>query len=243
VGLVARELPLADELGAVFARMSGVLLSRETVRTALSVITELAAETFPATAGSGITLMDERGARVTAAATDEVVERADALQYQLGEGPCLTAWQRRTVVRVDDMSREGRWPRWVPSAVELGLRCVLSAPLVAGADALGALKLYAARPFAYTQREEHLLAMFASQAAVLLANVRTARDAERVSDQLRDSMRARDVISLAKGIIMARDGVDERTAFVTLVDLAAQEGHPLRHAAERLAQSTVRRRR
>lgn len=237
------EMPLADELGAVFARMSGVLLSPETVRTALSVITELAAETCPATAGAGITLMDEHGRRVTAAATDEVVERADALQYRLAEGPCLTAWQRRTVVRVDDLTRERRWPRWVASMADLPLRSVLSAPLVAGAEALGALKLYATRPAAYTEREEHLLAMFASQAAVLLANLRTARDAERVTDLLRDSMRARDAISLAKGIIMARDGVDERTAFMTLVDTARQDGHPLRQTAERLAQSTVRRRR
>jgi Stage II sporulation protein E (SpoIIE) len=98
---MAVELPLVEELGAVFARASGLLLSREVVRTALSLITSLAEEAFPGTGGAGITLLDEHGARVTAAATDAVVERADRLQYQLGQGPCLAAWERPLTAGVD----------------------------------------------------------------------------------------------------------------------------------------------
>ena len=36
------------------------------------------------------------------AASDPLVERADALQYQFDSGPCLTAWRDQVTVRVDD---------------------------------------------------------------------------------------------------------------------------------------------
>jgi len=105
---VAADLPLADELAVVVARMSGLLLSRETVESALELIVASAAEAIPASAGAGVSLIDEEGGRTTAAASDEVVREADDLQYELGEGPCLSAWSRRAVVRVDDLSADGR---------------------------------------------------------------------------------------------------------------------------------------
>jgi GAF domain-containing protein len=238
------ELPLADELAAVFARMSGLLLSTETVNTALELITALAKETVPNTDGAGVTLLDEHGDRVTAAATDPLVSRADRLQYELDEGPCLIAWERRTLVRVDDLTREDRWPRWTAQAYQVtGMRAVLSVPLVAGDEGLGALKVYSRRPGAYGDREEHLLTMFAAHAAVLLANVRSYEDAKRVSDELRDSVRGRDLINIAKGVLMAREATDERTAFLRLTGMAREQGKPLREVANGVTGTTVRRRR
>ncbi len=231
----------ADHLATVFARMSGLLLSSEKVDTALKLITALAVEMVPGTTGAGISVLDRRGQRETAAATDEVVERADALQYQLGRGPCLTAWADRKIVRVDDLAQDERWPSWSRPAAALGLRSALSAPMVAGSEPLGALKVYATQPHAYAEREEHLLTMFASQAAMLISNLRTARDAERISAQAAKILHGREVVKLAKGIVMARDGVDERAAFLTLAQMAEQQRTTLRETAERLAQSTVRR--
>ncbi len=241
--VLAEDRMVLEQLGAVFARMSGLFLSAETVNTALTLISSLAAEVVPGTLGAGITRSDPTGDRVTAAATDEVVERADELQYQLGLGPCLTAWSDRVVVRVDDLGADDRWSAWSKKVVELGLGSSLSAPLVAGKRSFGVLKVYAGHPGAYGRREEHLLSMFATQAAMLLANSRAAENAERLSAQIADTLRAREAITLAKGIVMARDGVDERTAFLALVSAAQQQHLTVRRIAEQLARSTVRLRR
>jgi GAF domain-containing protein len=235
------ELPHADELAAVFARTSGLLLSGRTVDTALEVLTTLAAETVRGSDGAGVTLLDQHGDRTTAAATDPIVERLDALQYELAEGPCITAWERRTVVRVEDFTRAERWPRWAPAAAATGMRAALSAPLVAGDEALGAMKVYSHRPDAYDEHDEHLLTMFAAHSAVLLTHVRSYQDAQRMSAALRASLRSRDVVNMAKGVLMAREGVDERTAFLLLSTKATQEGRPLRELAESLTGSTARR--
>ena len=234
-------LPHADELAGVFARMSGLLLSSQTVATALEVLTALATETVRESDGAGVTLLDEHGDRTTAAATAAVVEHLDGLQYELDEGPCITAWAGRTAVRVADLTRDDRWPRWARAAAATGMRAVLSAPLVAGDAALGALKVYSHRPDVYDDRDEHLLTMFAAHSAVLLAHVRSDEDAKRMSDALRASLRARDVVNIAKGVLMARDGMDEQAAFLLLSTRAEQEGRPLHELAESLLGTMSRR--
>jgi len=237
------ELPLADELSLVSARMSGLLLSQETVGTALDMVTSLAKDTIPGSLGAGVTLTDERGQKITAGASNPRVERADAVQYELEEGPCLTAWARRELVRIDDMAAEKRWPRWCPVAHELGMRAAMSAPLVAGHQTLGAMKVYAERPAAYDEGSEDLLARFGAQAAILVANVQALEKAERLSEGLKEALRSRDLIGAAKGILMARSEVDEETAFAMLVSASQRENRKLREVAEALVQSTARRRR
>ena len=56
---MAQDLPLTEELSAVFARMSGLLLSEETVSTAVRLVTSLAQDCIPGTVGAGVTLIDE----------------------------------------------------------------------------------------------------------------------------------------------------------------------------------------
>jgi GAF domain-containing protein len=242
VGL-ARELPLADELAAVFVRMSGLLLTEDTVQTALSIVVSLAQETVAGSLGVGVTLLDGQGRRTTAAASGPLPERADSLQYELDEGPCLRSWTDRVVVRVDDLLEDDRWPRWAQAVRPLGVRASLSAPLVVGGTALGAIKVYAATPGAFGEHDEYLLTMFATQAAILLAHVSSHVDAHRLSESLTDALRGREVIATAKGILMARDGTDEDTAFATLIALSRQQSRKLRDVATTLVRTTTARHR
>ncbi len=233
----------AEELVTVFARMSGVLLSQETVTTALELVTHLAVEAVEAADAAGITLVDAQGRRTTNAATDPLTERADATQYELDQGPCLAAWAGRTGVRVDDVRTDARWPRWASAADDLGLRSALSSPLVAGDAALGAVKLYARTPNAFDARSERLLGMFAAQAAILVANVQSAEAGRRVSEDLRGALRDRDAIACARGVLMAREGVDQAGAFALLAARAQREGRTVHATARALVDATARRHR
>lgn len=237
---MAENLPLADELSVVFARMSGLLLSEETVASALQLVTSLAQQTVGGTVCSGVTLIDGQGHKTTAAASDALAERADALQYELDEGPCLAAWARQEVVRVDDISTDRRWPRWGRAVQPLGLQAALSAPMVTADSPLGAIKVYADRPGAYDDRDERVLQLFAAQAGILLSNMQSLESAQRLSDGLQDALRSRDVIGTAKGILIARDGISEDTAFAMLVSVSQRENAKLRTVAERLVAAVTR---
>ena len=83
----------------------------------------MATEAIPGAVGAGVTLVDDRGGKTTSGASDPVVEKADSMQYELDEGPCLSAWAQRALVRVDEIGSDGRWPRVVPRGGAARVAC------------------------------------------------------------------------------------------------------------------------
>jgi GAF domain-containing protein len=228
----------AEELSQVYARMSGLLLSEETVQTAVDLVTSLALETIDGAVGAGVTLISADRQRESAGATSDLVARADELQYELDEGPCLTAWADDVLVRIDDLQADERWPRWRRAAVPLGLRSSLSTPLHAQGKVLGALKVYGEQPGAFDDRSATLATRFAAQAAILLANVSTLYRAERLSENLQTALRTRNLVALANGVLMERYHLTEEQAFLRLVESARAGRRELVDEAARVIAST-----
>jgi len=228
------ELPLDGELAAVAARMSGLLLSRETVDPVLELIVSLVDTTITAAAGVGVTLVDTDGGFVTTSASDPLVREADALQYELGEGPCMAALSGCSPQRIDDVATERRWRRWCAAVAGSGLRSVVTAPMVTEDGCHGAIKIYATAPGAFGPVDERTLVSFADRAAVLVANARASERAGRFSERFKDTLRDRDLIAMAKGFLMGRDGLGEDVAFDRLLSLARAHGASPAEAAARL---------
>lgn len=229
-------LPLDGELAAVAARMSGLLLSRETVDAVLELIVALAAATVSAAAGAGVTLVDGDGQLATTSASDSLVRDADALQYALAEGPCVAALAECAPQRIDDVTAERRWRRWCAAVAGSGLRSVLSTPMVTGDGCHGAIKVYATTPGAFGPSDERTLATFAERAAALVGHARAHERASRFSEQFKHTLRDRDLVGMAKGYLMGRDGLAEEAAFDRLLTLARAHGRtPAAAAADLLA--------
>jgi GAF domain-containing protein len=223
----------STELAKALARMSAVLLSQESVATTVQLVTILAQKTLPGTAGAGVSLMDAVGKRTTAA-SDPLVKQADRLQYELDEGPCLTAWRDRVPVRIDDTDGERRWPQWVHEIAELGIKAVVSAPMLVGDRSIGAIKVYALQPATYDEHSEELLSLFAQQAAILLANAQSYQDAQQLTDQLKAALASRDLVGQAKGVLIAGGARDEQEAFAMLVSASQRSNVKVREVARQL---------
>lgn len=86
------------------------------------------------------------------------------------------------------------------------------------------------------------LGMFAPQAAVLVANMQSHEAATELSEGLKDALSSRELIATAKGILMARDGVDADSAFQLLVDASQRQHTKLRDVAQAIVAGTARRR-
>jgi GAF domain-containing protein len=236
--MVEAGLPLADELAQLGRRTSPMLLSVDTVTEAVEVLTSLAKEMMPEATGAGVSLLDDHGGRTSAASTSALVQEADARQYQLNEGPCLTAWAEQVTVRIDDVDYDPRWPRWSEAVRGWPLQSVLSAPLIAGQRCLGAVKVYSGERAAFDSRSDHQLNGFARTAALLLANVDTLDNARQFSVDLRNAVLARDTIQLATGLIMHRDQISRDDAWQQLVQTAKTTGRSTAFVAAELL-STV----
>jgi GAF domain-containing protein len=226
-----------EELTGAFARMSGLLLTEQTVETALNTITALAVDTLAGSSGSGVSLLNSGGERTTSAATDSLVEQLDTLQYQLDEGPCLTAWRDHVATRSGLLETEQRWSAWSRRAHELGMRSVLSAPLINGDRVMGAMKVYSTRADAYGDREEDLLRRFATQAAIFVGNVQAVQAAEHMSGTLQDTLRFRDVLAMARGVLMARRGIGVEDANRLLITESYRSRRLIREVAEQIVAS------
>lgn len=86
----------------------------------------------------------------TVANSDEVAMHMDEIQYMRGRGPCLEVIRQGTRVDVPDMSTESRWGDYPGYALSNGIHSVFSLPLTLDGETRGALNLFAATPYAFS---------------------------------------------------------------------------------------------
>lgn len=237
---MGKSLPIADELAAAAAGAAGLLMSEATVAQTLKLITAAAKASVPFAIGAGVTLIDANARPTSAAASDEVVEHADALQYDLEQGPCLSAWANEDTMVVQDIAADDRWPEWSRAVAPLAVASCLSVPLKSSSEeSFGAVKIYAAEPQSFTERSRAVLELLARQASVLLEHAITAEQAKKITDELRNTLHSRDVIGMAKGIFMERHGVGAEEAVRLLMKQAIAQGRTLGELAARLVEAAT----
>ena len=214
--------------------LSSLLVSEESLKTALERVTKLSLAAIPGAEAVGITLVDgdDRPYKAaTAAYSDERVKPLDEAQYSTNQGPCLQAIDNNEVFAIEDLSQEDRWPEFREKALEEGLKSSLSVPLAIGEQAMGALNIYAFTDRAFAPEDVEIAKVFASQAAVSLANVQVYESAVQLSENLNEAMRSRAVIEQAKGMIMMQRHCTADEAFQTLVAASQSRNKKLRDIA------------
>lgn len=225
-------LPLADELAALTARIADLLLTHETVDEAVSALAQALKEAIPGALGAGVSLMDTRGRRTSTASTDPDILLADQLQYDLRQGPCLTAWAQQATVIVEDTRADHRWPAWSRAIADLPIRSVISTPLSTPDGAIGALKVYSPAPNGFDARSVRLLELLSRPAALMLANTQARDAAQHLSDGLISALGARDAIGTATGIVMERLHVSRDKALASLISASRRRNEPLHQLAQ-----------
>lgn len=211
-----KKYPL-DELSTAVGRIMGLLLTEGKVDRAVQLLSRAVRDAIPGAVGAGVSLLDRTARPVSSASTDAMVERADELQYELVQGPCLTAWATRQSVLIRDVATDSRWPNWSAAVVDLPVRSVVSTPLTADGEAIGAMKIYAAVPDVFDDATTALLELFAAPAATLLSHIQSAEIPERISESLQSALYSRDVINRACGVLMERHGLSEDDALQRLM--------------------------
>jgi GAF domain-containing protein len=215
------------------AAIARELLNEPDMQRTLQRAVDAAAENLGGVWAS-VSLVRRRREVETPARSDDRAARADQLQYDLEEGPCLDAiWEQETF-QIDDMTTEERYPRWSRAvADELGIRSSLSLQLFTDAEqsSLGALNLYSPGTGAFddaeTRGEAHA---FAAQAAVALRSAQTEA-------HLRSAMTTRTLIGQAQGILMERLKLTPDQAFAVLSRLSQERNEKVREVARRLVET------
>lgn len=193
----------------------------------METIVAAAVGTIPGAEEASISLA-QRGRRVvSAAATSDVPRRFDDLQQETRQGPCMDAMYERKTIRVDDLASDERWPELAHRAGEVGMASMLCIQLFVAGDDLGALNLLAERPGGFTDESERVGLMFASHAAVAVAQAGKL-------NHLGAALASRDVIGQAKGVLMERYKITPDQAFALLAKASQDTNRKLQEVAEYL---------
>jgi hypothetical protein len=137
----------------------------------------------------------------------------------------------------ESLETETRWPAFTPQARVLGIKAILSSPLRAFEKPVGALNIYSRTAESFAIKDQQSAAVFAQQVSVILSDARAGVSETQTAIRFQEALRSRDVITLAKGILMEREGVDEEGAFKFSLRLALSQGLPLRERAEAMVVS------
>ncbi|WP_422391867.1 GAF and ANTAR domain-containing protein [Arthrobacter sp. N1] len=229
--------PSSDELKTIFGRTKGYLLTEQTAHDAVDGLAEVARDVVGPATGAGVSVISVDGQRQSIGATDARVLEADTLQYELGEGPCLTAWASGEPAHIPDTEEDQRWPQWSAAVADRGVRSCLSVPLLhADSGRVGALKVYANTPRAFTDGHEQVLMNLSRSAAALLSHIQASDLPQRISAEMKIALDARDTVALARGIIMERLDLTRDEAMNHLVKMAVEAESPLVVMASRIAE-------
>jgi GAF domain-containing protein len=239
-GIVVRSLDVATPqdtsqrvsdlpgLASQFAAVARALAAEDSMAETLQRLVEIARATVPGCHHAGVTVL-RRGRPETPAATDDVSGAVDRVQYETGEGPCLSAILEQPTYRTGDLAEETRWPSFSRPAVErTGVRSVLAYRLFTEADTLGALNLYSRERDAFDDEAEAIGTILAAHAALALA---WAREREQISG-LEQAVASNRSIGMAIGILMAIRRIGQDEAFDLLRRVSQRTNRKVREIAD-----------
>jgi hypothetical protein len=222
-------------------RILARLVSDETPGVETSRLCEVCAE-VTTMSGAGIMLMSGDVPRGSVCTTDAVSAVIEQLQYDLGEGPCVDAYNGdRPVLEPDLVDPEHpRWLAFSGPAIEAGARAVFGFPLQVGAARLGALNLYSTRPGRLTteQYADALVAADIAAQAVLVLQANAPPGA--LAAELEAGADFQYVVHQAAGMVAAQLEVSVGQALIRLRAHAFGNSRPLTDVAQAVVARTLR---
>jgi len=179
-----------------------------------------------ATNGAGIMLITNEVTRGTICVTNDVSELIEELQFTLGEGPCIDAYDLRAPVTEPDLAAPivARWTAFTPPAVAAGVRAVFGFPISVGTVRLGALNLYREHPGPLTARQHSDAVLLAGAAAEMIIEMQADAAPGAIGSGLEAGSNFRFVVHQAAGMIAVQLGIDVADALIRLRAYAFVDG-------------------
>jgi GAF domain-containing protein len=182
--------------------------------------------------GLGLMLLDSEGGELRyVASTDEASRDLERSQEEVGEGPCIEAFVRGSVVGTHDLLSDGRWPRLKRHLRSDGIRAVLGLPTEVSGETVGTLNAYSTQPHPWDDSEIGALRAYNHVLEGRLEAAMLADHQGEIVEQLRSALHRRVTIERAIGYMMGREGLDPVTAFNRMRFAARSSRRPVAEVA------------
>lgn len=189
-----------------FSGLSTALAAAPDEDARLKITVEAAVALVERCSHSGITI-NHKHELMTRVSSDDVVQRANELQHEIGEGPCLDVRRDQNTLVSTDLQHDQRWLTWARRVHdELGVNSMMSLLVYTDRESFGALSLYARDDAEFDADDVIVGQAIAAQLAITIT-------AEREIDHLGLAMHNRLVLGQAQGILMERLNISADQAF------------------------------
>ena len=158
-----------DHLAEVLSEFAHTLVTDFPIQGILDHLVRRIVDILPIDA-AGVSLISPTTSPVLVAGSDESAIRYELLQTELGEGPCLAAYETGGAISIPDLANDGRFPAYTDRALVEGLVAVFTFPLRHGDRCLGALDLYRTRAGGLSDEEMTTAQTLADVATAYLLN-------------------------------------------------------------------------
>jgi len=212
-----------SELSGVFDEIGSRLLAADDPDGVLDLLVDLTVQRVPGAEYEGITVGGQDHRFTTVAASDDIVMVTDAIQYELGAGPCVDAVLKQSRFNAGDLRTDPRWPEFGRRAAETtGILSMYSQRLYMENEhgLIAGLNAYSHQPGAFDEPSETIGLLMATHGALALSNSAALRRAHNLERALKSSRE----IGIAMGVLMAQQKVTRDQAF-DLLRIASQHTH------------------
>jgi GAF domain-containing protein len=183
--------------------------------------------------GAGVMLMSNDAPRGSICSSNDVSTVIEDLQYTLGEGPCIDAYNSGDPVNEPDLA-DPEVPRWIafsPPAVAAGARAVFGFPLRVGAVKIGALNLYRDQPGELTDDQHASALLVADIAARAVLDMQAHAPEGTLATELEGGSNFRFLVHQASGMVSVQLGVSVAEALIRLRAYAFAQNRPIAEVA------------
>ena len=218
------------QLVSGFAQMAQALAAAPDEDARLAVAVASAIALVSRCDHAGVTI-NEGGGLVTRVGSDDLVCRANTMQRELGEGPCLDVRRDQNTLVSPNLATDQRWPRWAPKVHdELRVDSMMSLLIYSDDRSFGALSLYAEQGHRFDADDVAVAQALAGHLSVVMA-------AEREIDQLGLALHNRNIIGQAQGVLMERFEMNADQAFDYLRRVSSHTNRKLAAVATDIART------
>ncbi len=175
-------MEVEQRLSAVLSEFARTLVTDFPIQAILDHLVVRIVDVLPIDA-AGVTLITPGTDPHYIAASDESAMRYERLQSEIGEGPCVAAYESGEAVSVPDLRIDEKFLKFSPRAVEAGLVAVFTFPLRQEGKQLGALDLYRTEAGPLDDTAMAAAQTLADVASAYLANAQNRVDLEASSQR------------------------------------------------------------
>ena len=212
--------------------LASALLTESSLTADLKRLTELACQLVTDCSGGSVSMLID-GSPTTVAVSDRIALQLDLVQYDRGEGPCVTALGGETV-RIGYVPCDQRFPSFAVGAADRRVLSVLSTPAIDRGVAVGSLNLYSRKPGAFGDTDRNIAAIIAVEIANALMHSALLHTGVNVRDRLQKQHDENVLVTRAEGALATVQHCSSVQAGSLIRNAAEQNSEAMITTAERI---------